>query len=495
MRRTPRLATLVLFTLLLGAVAACNGDDGRGGGGGGADLGPDPGGDGGASQDAAAGPCRSRLDCPPGQVCATASSPAACVVASGSCEGNEDCPTGFICQIDECVEGCNNRSDCYAGWVCREITAGTQRCQQSCEREEDCGEDETCSEDVCVPRVQLCAPCSLDEDCGGTTDLCVVEEGQGFCAKDCSVGGGCPDGFGCETVREGVRQCVPLNGQCDTVCPHNPCPDGTVCNRSSGQCHAALKPCDPCESHSDCEGEARCRTYGQDKVCLLPCPDGPQDCGDDFVCTGGDAGAAYCVPKSHSCDRCAGRYCSPLTPFCNPEDGNCVECMSSRHCGPMESCGSAKRCVAAGPACGPEVEDPCEAPTPFCFEDRCVECISSGDCPPMGNMVCHHFRCMGEDFCQRVECPEGTSCDNQARRCLERGTCAGDADCPGRRCDVARAVCYNADGSCLSSGECPQSLECDPLLRLCVNCTDAEDCRPLQACFPMADGRRYCHQL
>ncbi len=496
MGRRSCAATVGLLTLLLLGLVACNGDDGRSGGGGGAgDLGPDAAGDDAAGQDGAAGPCTGRRDCPPGEICNTAASPAECVAASGACEGNEDCPAGFICQIDECVEGCNNRADCYVGWVCREVTANTQRCQQSCERNDDCGPDQTCSEDVCIPRVQLCSSCALDQDCGGTADLCVVEDGQGYCGSDCSVGGGCPDGFYCDSVGvDGARQCVAANGQCETVCPLNPCPEGTVCNRSSGECRAALKPCDPCESHSDCEGDARCRTYGQDKVCLLPCPNGASDCGDDFVCTG-EGNAAFCVPKTHTCDRCAGRYCGPLTPHCNAEDGNCVECLASRHCGPLETCGDAKRCVAGGPACDLEADVPCEAPTPFCFEDRCVECISSGDCPAGGNMVCHHFRCMGEDFCQRVVCPQGTNCDNQARRCLETGTCETDADCPGRRCDVARAVCYNADGSCLSSGECPQSLECDPGLRLCVNCSQDADCRPLQACFPLADGRRYCHQL
>ncbi len=491
MLRRARLS-LPFALLTVGALSllACNADDDKRQGGD-PDQGPRVE-DLGPGADGSTGPCSTRRDCLNGTVCDQSLEPPSCVDPPANCEGNEDCAAGSICVIDRCVPGCNNSSDCLNGWNCREVTAGVTRCQKSCTERADCPADHQCSEGACVPEVQLCASCLIDEDCGGAADRCLMDEGAGYCAKDCSLRGTCEAGFRCEDV-DGAKQCVPATGTCLTVCPLNPCADGQVCNVVSGGCQDELGPCDRCTETAQCVEEARCITYGQQKLCLLTCPDGQDDCPTGYLCDA-SGGTPYCVPRTGTCDRCAGKYCGPLTPYCNPEDGSCVECLGSRHCGLGETCARSLSCVPEGPACGGE-EEACGEQIPFCYEERCVECLSSGDCSGGADLVCHHFRCMGEDFCQRVACPAGTRCDNEARRCIETGTCETDADCPGRRCDDVRGVCFNADGSCVSSGECPPRLECDPELRICVGCGAASDCRPLQACFPLQDGRRYCHQL
>jgi len=440
--------------------------------------------------------CTSRRDCPAGRTCDLDGQPPRCVEPPETCVGNEDCPPGMFCEIDVCKEGCNNASDCPVDWGCREISAGVRRCQQSCEKKDDCPAGFLCEAKVCVAEVVLCAECERDADCGGLKDLCLEGPQGKFCAKDCSLKNDCPAGYRCETVQAEARQCVPALGECDTICPLNPCPEGKVCNRHSGRCHEALAPCDPCQGNDECGEGARCVTFGQARFCLLPCPDGDADCGKGYRCDTSGA-QPYCLPITGTCDRCYGKVCSPLAPYCNPEDGSCLECLSSRHCSDVESCSSSNMCIANGPACSEVVGEPvCPETQSLCYEQRCVECINSPDCKD-SDLVCYHFRCLGEDFCQRISCPAGTVCDRESRRCIETGTCASDRDCPGRRCDDVRGVCYDADGSCVSSGECPPRLECDPAYQVCVGCTEDTECRPLQRCWPLGDARnrRFCNQL
>ncbi|MBM4319750.1 MAG: hypothetical protein FJ125_07270, partial [Deltaproteobacteria bacterium] len=351
--------------------------------------------------------------------------------------------------MDHCEPGCNNPSDCLRGWDCQQVTASLQRCLKKCARRSDCPEDHSCEDQHCVAEVALCAACDDDTDCGNALAKCLNGPGGRFCAKDCSLRGDCPAGYRCETQERGVEQCLPATGDCSTICPLHPCAAGTVCNRASGRCHPTLGPCDPCADHAECGENARCLLFGENKHCLLACPGGSSDCPKGFRCNDAED-RAYCVPLTGTCDRCSGTVCSPLAPYCNPEDGVCLECLSSRHCSQDELCGETSSfCIAGGPSCGRPGDETCVAPTPFCFEHRCVECLSSGDCPPPPQgaaLVCYRFRCLGDDFCQRVLCPSGTSCDREARRCIETGTCQDDPDCPGRRCDEVRGICYNADG-------------------------------------------------
>ena len=102
---------------------------------------------------------------------------------------------------------------------------------------------------------------------------------------------------------------------------------------------------------------------------------------------------------------------------------------------------------------------------------------------------------MGDDFCQRVDCPEGTNCIPEARQCVEGGRCQEDAECgSGRLCDSERQVCYYNDARCYHNGDCPANLVCNLELHLCEGCENRAMCRRRQMCIPLGENRRVCRQ-
>ncbi|MBO5754397.1 MAG: hypothetical protein J6S69_12065 [Proteobacteria bacterium] len=64
----------------------------------------------------------------------------------------------------------------------------------------------------------LCMACSQDSDCIGPGSLCVDNGLEAYCGRDCSEGSAygtdCPEGYTCEPVRNGLKQCVPVTGTC-----------------------------------------------------------------------------------------------------------------------------------------------------------------------------------------------------------------------------------------------------------------------------------------
>jgi hypothetical protein len=85
---------------------------------------------------------------------------------------------------------------------------------------EECDDGNLVDSDECNlacqrPVTDLCTPCAVDSDCGGS---CVVLDDGDFCAVECRTARECPDGFVCTDVRDvsetTVRQCVPAAGSC-----------------------------------------------------------------------------------------------------------------------------------------------------------------------------------------------------------------------------------------------------------------------------------------
>ena len=150
-----------------------------------------------------------------------------------------------------------------------------------------------------------------------------------------------------------------------------------------------------------------------------------------------------------------------------------MQCLDTPDCADETVCGPGSfACIESLGLCNPD-DPPCSPEAPFCFDGYCVACLSGGDCrcpadDPGCNRVCYRFACLGDDFCERVTCPEGTRCIPDARACVETGRCQQDSDCGGgRRCDQERQVCYYDDGRCYHNGDCPANLVCNLDTHLC----------------------------
>jgi hypothetical protein len=208
-----------------------------------------------------------------------------------------------------------------------------------------CGTDEACTEGrvcrtvpdaggdlrLCVPGPDLlCAPCTLSPDCRPagvvTADRCLGTAASGlFCAIDCSIGNGCPEGYECVTPPEAphtVRQCVPAGGA-ECVCPPVAVEQGlaTSCGRTNdfGTCKGTrtctaggLTACDAIEAveetcnavDDDCDGETdEGIVYG---TCALQW--------GSVICVG----PRLCVKGAPACK--AG---PPATETCNGYDDDC----------------------------------------------------------------------------------------------------------------------------------------------------------------------------
>ena len=136
------------------------------------------------------------------------------------CSENQDCDSGL------CVEN-------YGGSVC------TDFCVEQCPKGWACKNVSGSGPDViyaCVPTaVDLCTPCTVNTDCGGTDDVCVRFDGDsdfGYCGITCDTGSDCPDGFSCSESESMAgasgQQCLPADGDC--VCPPGALPGSPGCD-------------------------------------------------------------------------------------------------------------------------------------------------------------------------------------------------------------------------------------------------------------------------
>lgn len=506
---------------------AGEGGEAEGGGAEGAEggAGADDGQDGGEPSG-----CDDRCDCGAPLVCNPEAPPnGECVASEEGCNGNADCPCATICRRGVCQDGCFANADCGDDGVCRAISEDKDACFQKCGEGFECPKADDggllfdCIDDACIPKVRQCTGCVDDSECGGPVDRCIDFGDTGsFCTQDCALDpNSCPDGFRCVDIqRENeagqvaqFNQCVPRVGDCLSVCTFIGCdnPDEPHCNPVSGKCKASFRECDPCRSQAQC-GELTCLEYPRQGQyhCLPPCPGGQRDCPDSGWRCDTQGPMPWCVPLNASCDRCLGKNCGALNPHCDPTSGQCVECLADLDCPDGQHCGAdTHQCLVSRRPCDPDgaggAEDLCLADEPFCFDQWCVSCLSDrdcqGDCDPEaeqgGNLVCHNFSCLGDNFCQVVECPESTLCVNAARQCVEGGRCESDSDCgDSRLCDQQRNECYNNNATCVHNGDCPQNLVCDLNLRLCKGCSDNSQCRRRQHCVPARDGSedRVCIQ-
>ncbi|MCC6747225.1 MAG: hypothetical protein IT371_06160 [Deltaproteobacteria bacterium] len=211
-----------------------------------------------------------------------------------------------------------------------------------------CLPDEYCSaaQKKCVRRGRaLCEPafCERDEDCGDERDLCLKDKAdRPFCARACSDGSPCPDGFECRPA-DGVTgpyasQCHPLWGSCDVT--------GLACKPgTAGPCRAP---------------DAECVTEGTSSYCSRRC-ESAGDCPTGFkYCASDDKGVRTCRrlvdTSSASCGKarnalgvgasCASGDCSAVLPggTCVSADNALAARFCTRGCATDADCGAGAFC-------------------------------------------------------------------------------------------------------------------------------------------------------
>ena len=220
----------------------------------------------------------------------------------------------------------------------------------------------------------------------------------------------------------------------------------------------------------------------------------PDDAGsnDGGPCDGVQCGDKYCDPDSGECVDClTGEHCGD-TLVCDAVAQSCVGCVDATDCPGDDVCNLEPQvcvqCVDATDCPGADVCDP--------VEFSCVECVDANDCP--GDDVCDPVArrcvecvaradCSGDDVCDETaqvcvdcvdtpDCSGNDVCDQSAQVCVE---CVGDGDCPGSgRCITSQQVCVD----CLGDGDCGGDLTCDTAQNVCVGCVVDTDCGSEQVC-------------
>ena len=439
----------------------------------------------------------------------------------GTCLLNTDCVgtcIGFFCAPTAGAGGAcdgNDNDDCTGALGCNAVgTCGGDGAV--CSANENCVN--TCIGSVCAPTGTLGGSCDAGDsaDCTGVFDC----DAAGICGGDgavCSANGDC------------VNTCI------DAACAPRASVGGSCDAGDGGDCTGALD-CDAagtcggdgavCSANGDCIntciGSACAPTTGVGGTC---------DAGDDADCAGtpgcdgsGTCGGngAECAANEDCVNTCIGSACAPAGSVggtCDAGDtGDCtgaLDCDASGMCGGNGAvCSGNADCVntCIGSLCGsgaatggtcdtdddadcasgicvgatceaceddqanPDVDNGCDADTPFCLTSggagafECIECVGSNDCG-FGS------------FCNAINaCETG---------------CEVNTDCGGGTpaCDLSEAapgvcaVCVNDQAGTAEDNGCSAALGAP----LCAISTTAEaftngagtECR---ACLDSAEG-------
>jgi len=184
-----------------------------------------------------------------------------------ACTDDTHCPTQKqpICDLKKYV--CIARKVCENSDDCKRLFPGGVRSR--CDPSANGGLGE-CKKGHCVP-------CTKDDECGGSGDLCIGKE-KGLkdgprCLISCKESKDCPDGFDCSgTILQGFKVCYPRSGgYCVDPCTNVQCKTNEKC--VEGKCIKQPEPCDSCTSDDQCGTGNKCLSYSGGKFCGKKCAD------------------------------------------------------------------------------------------------------------------------------------------------------------------------------------------------------------------------------
>jgi hypothetical protein len=235
--------------------------------------------------------------------------------------------------------------------------------------------------------------------------------------------------------------------------------------------------------------------------CETKCLEFILDCDDCDQCPPVIIRRCLCdaLDECPNCEECIDGFCTPIEcpdQVCDPDTGDCVDCVSSGDCPCDQVC----------------INNQCQCADPSQFiNDKgcCVDCLSNADCAECEN-------CVG-GTCVPVVCPDGicNPANNTCVECLVGGDCSGDNECCiNNRCACCPGYYRNSEGDCvelpdcISDGDCPLCFvcvdgECKPLIcpvgKVCIDgrCEDecdcwARDCKGNKVCVSNSFGVCYC---
>ncbi len=359
------------------------------------------------------------------------------------------------------------RIDAYLNWLQPLINKYGGQCKQ----DSDCGACYVCSNGKCVskrvaPARNLCRPCSNPSQCGGLQDICVATSAGNRCGMACDSDGCCPEGYTCQDIGSGQKQCLPAGGVCPKITCQNDkdCGDGEHCVNS--YCEPKPVPvqkgaCLSCDSKS-CANGLKCILVGFTKRCLQPCATGH-----------------FCPKGYHSKNIAAGCYCVP--------DKNICPCQNSSDCDQGEQCYLGRCKKINGGKFGDACDDKITCAQSFtCMETTggnkvCIQLCgaSASNYPPgsPGSACTSTNQCFNGGTCART--PSGTICLPEY---CDNGICRNGGQC-ARVQGLSRPICL-----CRNSSQCKKGFACNtkmftPIFRQTIGA-----CAPVQTTKPCESG-------
>gem|GEM_PF-5178634 len=378
------------------------------------------------------------------------------------CNGEESCDE----DADECVSSGDPCED--DGLFCNGEESCDEDADQCVSSGDPCEEDETCDEvrDMCLKIDCVCFdPISVSVACGsaegadvGFPEFYYTDECLFICTTN-GIGDPPEPQTDCEVSCHAYVDTNGVEWSADTFFFPVGGPWRVECDISYVETSRARAA-----AYSD-----TCEFYVT-VSCLPPPPPPPPGCTRDEQCDDGNActddtcvgGKCVFTPNDELCDdqdECTDDWCDPVE-GCMHEPVECPDdqdkCTNDL-CDPVEGCIYEPVDCPEGQVCDPETGE-------------CVECLTDDDCDdgnPCTIDKCIDGACVHTD----VECPDGQVCDPETGECV---ACQTDDECDdGDPCTVDECV----DGACRHTDvECPEGQYCDPETGECVECLTDDEC-------------------